>query len=272
MEVLLVGAGDMGRWFAQTLAANSDVLLAGADDATLEFLICDTVQSVAETTAASIDAPARTVPLDDDQPVELVCIAVPISATADAIEAHAGQATEAIVDLTGVMATPLEAMAEFAPEREHASFHPLFAPENAPGNVPVAVSSPGPTVERLYETLEAADNSLVETTPTEHDTAMETIQSAAHAAVLAYGLAAEEVPAGFETPVSAALDELVEQVTGNDARVYAEIQSTFAGADRVAAAASDIAQADQETFETLYAEATEKDASDSNPKNGVTDR
>jgi prephenate dehydrogenase len=84
---------------------------------------------------------------------------------------------------------------------------------------------------------------------------METVQARAHAAVLAFGLAAEPVPEGFGTPVYDALENLRQEVTGNTPRVYADIQKSFEGADDIAAAAERIAAADDEAFERLYRDA-----------------
>jgi prephenate dehydrogenase len=92
----------------------------------------------------------------------------------------------------------------------------------------------------------------VETTPEEHDEAMETVQARAHTAVLAFALAAEDVPDAFQTPISESLFDLVEQVTGGEARVYADIQSAFDGAEDVAGAAREIADADDDAFTELY--------------------
>jgi prephenate dehydrogenase len=258
MDVLIVGAGEMGRWFGDTLASTAESLVGDADDTPLELAFCDRDRAVAETAASATGPSARALSLDSNRSFDLVCLAVPLSVVADAVETHADQAETALVDVTGELATPLEAMAEHAPGRERASLHPLFAAENAPGRIPIAVGSGGPTIDRLCDALEAAGNSLFETTPATHDEAMETIQGAAHAAILAYAIAAEPVPEGFETPVSAALDDLVAQVTGNDPDVYAEIQSRFAGADRVATAASRLVEADRDAFETLYETASER--------------
>jgi prephenate dehydrogenase len=270
MEVLIVGAGEMGRWFARTLAAHPESMLPSDGD-TLEFAFCDREQAVAERAATAVDAPAETSPVDGDQSHDLVCVAVPMAAARTAIETHADRAAAALVDITGEMARPLAAMAEHAPECEQASLHPLFAPDNAPGNVPIAVDIGGPTIDRLRDTLQAAGNTLVETTPAEHDEAMESIQSAAHTAVLAYALATRPVPEGFETPVSAGLDELIELVAENDPRVYAEIQSTFDGADRLATAARRIADAETDQFEELYAAAGDTELFDADSDEEVTD-
>jgi prephenate dehydrogenase len=81
---------------------------------------------------------------------------------------------------------------------------------------------------------------------------METVQAKTHAAVLAFGLAADPVPEAFQTPISTVLFDLVEQVTGGDPRVYADIQAAFDGADDVVAAAEEIAAADDRQFRTLY--------------------
>jgi prephenate dehydrogenase len=243
MDVLIVGAGTMGRWFAGVI-----------DEPGTSLAFADLDPEAAHTAAEAAGGEAVASDVDERGRFDLVCLAVPIPAIEGAIERYAPLTGSAIVDCSGVMATPIDAMAEHAPDRERASLHPLFAPENAPGNVAI-VAEGGPIVERLRERLEAQDNTLVETTPQEHDRAMETIQTKAHAAILAYALAAEEVPEGFETPVSAGLSDLVETVTDGNPHVYADIQESFAGAEAVADAAARIAEADREGFEALYREA-----------------
>jgi prephenate dehydrogenase len=243
MDTLVVGAGVMGRWLGRCLAGAAGWNVAFADsDAT-----------AAESAATLLDA--RAVDLDDGERFDLVCVAVPISATEAAIAEHAPRASEAILDVSGVMAGPVRAMDEHAADRERASLHPLFAPSNEPGNVAVVLGADGPVLQAVREVLADRGNELFETTPEEHDEAMRTVQAKAHAAILAYALAAENVPERFHTPVSAELEAVAGQVTGNEPSVYAEIQGAFPGAADVAEAAQRIAEADGETFERLYREA-----------------
>lgn len=245
MDVLIVGAGTMGRWFARAISeAGTTVALADVDP------------DAAEGAAAAVGG--RPVPLDADERFDAVCFAVPLSVVERAIAEHAPRARTALVDVSGAMAGPVAAMAEHAPDRERLSLHPLFAAKNAPGNVAFVADAAGPTTDEILERLAARGNTLVETTPEEHDRAMETIQSRAHAAALAFALAAEETPEGFETPVSRALWDVVERVTDGDPRVYAEIQEAFPGAEDVASAAERIAAADREEFERLYREARDR--------------
>lgn len=242
MDVLIVGAGAMGTWFGE--AVDADVAFADVDPAAA---------------AAAADAVGgEAVPLESDATYDVVCIAVPLSHADGAIADHASRADAAIVDVSGAMVDPLAAMARHAPALERASLHPLFAPERAPGSIAVVREDAGPTIETLLATLEDRGNDLVETTPEEHDEAMVTVQSATHAAVLAFALAAESVPEGFETPIYEELRALAMRVTAGTPRVYADIQETFAGAEAVADAARELADADHDEFESLYAEAARK--------------
>ncbi|WP_336038097.1 prephenate dehydrogenase dimerization domain-containing protein [Halobacterium yunchengense] len=241
MDVLVVGAGAVGRWFA-SLA-----------DAPVSF--ADVEEARAEAAAAEHDGRARAVPLDGEESFGLVAVAVPMSAAADAIAAHAERAERAVVDFTGEMRGPLAAMASAAPARERASFHPLFAPEHAPGRVAVSESTAGPAVERVREWLDAAGNTLVDVAPADHDDAMATIQGRAHAAVLAFALAADDVPDELATPVYEDLAALVARVTGGNPRVYADIQDAFGGTEELAAAARRLADADREAFLEAYEDA-----------------
>jgi len=252
MKLLVVGAGEMGRWVGGVVAAQ-------LEESTVAF--ADTDPEVAQQAADTVGG--RAVALSTDERFDAVCIAVPMSAADEAIERHAPNAERALLDVTGRMADPVAAMAEVAPDRERASLHPLFAASNAPGNVAVVTDESGPVTDEILTALDAAGNRLVETTPDEHDSAMETVQAGTHAAVLAFALAAEEVPEGLTTPVFEELSAVAEQVTGNAPEVYAEIQATFDGAGRVAEAAGLLADAepegggDDETFAQLYREASQ---------------
>jgi len=171
-----------------------------------------------------------------------------------AIEEYAPLSSEAVVDVTGSMTDPLAAMAEAVPDRQRASLHPLFAPANEPGSIAVVAPARGDAVDTVLDALIAAGNDPFETTSVEHDSAMESVQAAAHAAVLAYAMASDDVPDRFHTPVSAGLQSLVDQVLGGEAHVYADIQQAFDGADAVAEAARELADADHDAFVELYGE------------------
>ncbi|MFO8115230.1 MAG: prephenate dehydrogenase [Halorubrum sp.] len=243
MELLVVGAGEIGRWIADTVSADESPV-----DATVAF--ADREPAVARDAAGSRDATA--VPADGDTTHDAVCLAVPMSAVPAAVEAYAPRAERAILDVSGEMTEAVAAMREHASGLERASFHPLFAPPRVPGNVACVVDESGPVVEGIAAAIEAGGNEVFETTPAEHDRAMETVQAGAHAAVLAWRLAGDDVREEFHTPVSAALSEVADTVTEGAPAVYAEIQRAFDGADDVADAAREIADADPEAFADLY--------------------
>ena len=247
MELLVVGAGAMGRWFGTAVAESA------SEQVTLAF--CDTDSDAASAAASATGG--RVVSVPDPGAVDVVCIAVPIPAATAAIAEYAPAARDAVVDITGTMTAPVEAMREHAPDCERVSFHPLFAPANEPGNVPLVADESGPRTDAIRDALARRDNTLFETTPTEHDEAMETVQAKTHAAVLAFALAAEDVPDVYQTPISETLSGLAEQVTSGESRVYADIQTAFEGASDVAAAADRIATTDREAFEDLFEQAGE---------------
>ena len=247
MDVLMVGAGAMGRWLGRVLLEVDD---SPPDEESLEVSFYDTDPDVAEATASETGGRALH-SLDDDE-FDLVCIAVPIPVASAAMEEHAPRARTAVIDVTGTMTEPVELMARYAPECERCSLHPLFAPANEPGNIPVVVDENGPVTSYLRNALVARGNHVFETTPDEHDAAMETVQAKAHAAVLSFALAADEVPDAFHTPISAELCALADAVLDGNPSVYAEIQGAFAGATDVVAAAERIAAADTDGFEDLY--------------------
>lgn len=247
MNVLVVGAGVMGRWLGRALDSDAD------EDVSLTFADADTNSARAAADAVS----GSVVATPDDSRFDVVAIAVPIPAAVAAIETWAPAAEGAVVDVTGTMAEPVEAMQTHAPDCAHVSLHPLFAPPNEPGTVAVVANGDSHYARSIGDVLRRRGNDLYETTPAEHDDAMRTVQTRTHAAVLAYALAADDVPEDLHTPVSAALEDVVDQVTGGEPRVYADIQATFDGAGDVAEAARKIAQADTTTFEELYERAGE---------------
>ncbi len=244
METLVVGAGEMGRWVA-------DTLLAGTGPRDVSVAFTDHDPDVAAD-AASTRSDARSVPTDAEESFDVVCLAVPMSAVPSAVAAYADRADRAIVDVSGEMTDAIAALREHAPDRERASFHPLFAPPRVPGNVAAVIDADGPHVAALVGAIEAGGNDVFETTATEHDRAMETIQAGAHAAVLAWRLAGDDVRAEFHTPVSNALADVADTVTEGAPEVYAEIQGAFDGAEDVADAAREIADADAEEFAEIY--------------------
>ncbi len=250
MDVLIVGAGSMGTWFGRAL--EGDVAFADLDR--------DAAASAAESVGGTV------ADLEGDDRYDVVCLAVPMTYVSEAIDAHADRAERALVDVSGIMDAPLQAMAKRAPDRERVSLHPLFAPERAPGSIAVVRDQPGPTTDALLETLEGRGNDVFETTAAEHDEAMETVQAATHAAVLSFALAASPAPDGFETPIYDGLTDLVEQVTEGTPRVYADIQASFDGADAVADAAAELAGADPADIESLYREAANRWHGDNEPE------
>lgn len=242
MDTLVVGAGQMGRWVGDVLHREfpRSVDLTYYDEAS------------AKSKAASEEIGGEFRRLSDDDSFDAVCFAVPIPATRDAISAHARRAEEVVFDVTGTMIEPVQAMAEHAPDCERMSLHPLFAPGNEPGNIPVVLDHQGPRTELIQDLLKARGNTVFETTAGEHDEMMETVQAKTHAAVLAFAIAADTVPPEFHTPISEPLQNLAEQVTGGHSRVYSDIQAAFDGAEDVANAARQLSNADREAFEQLY--------------------
>lgn len=244
MRMLIVGAGSMGRWFGEFA---SDWMTVA---------VTDTDEAAANRAAADLGAVA----LEPGEAVSfpVVCTAVPMSATPEVIAEYGPVAERAFIDLSGSMEEPLASMRAHAGHCERISLHPLFAPENAPGNVPVAWENPGSITTALFERLLDAGYEPFETTPAEHDAAMETVQAKVHAAVLAYAAAAEPVEERFHTPVSARMQALLDFVLDGDAHVYADIQDRYAGAGDVSDTAARIAAADHSEFVDMYRAASDR--------------
>lgn len=237
MQALIVGAGAVGRWFADVIGDSFEVTMYDRDP---------------DVAAAAVEASDATMTTTfEDRRYELVCTAVPLLATETAIGDHAHRATTAVLDLSGSMQAPGAAMRRHADGLERINLHPLFAPDHAPGRVATSIEDGEEVATTIERSIEAAGCTIVETTPERHDRAMKTVQANVHAAVIAYALAADPIPSEFDTPVSAALRDLAVTVLDGNPRVYADIQQCF-GSDAVAEAAREVATADQQTFAELY--------------------
>ena len=244
MRVVIVGAGTIGQWFATVTAGWLDPIFLDID------------QKRAETAAERYDGDVWT--RDSVEPAPVVCTAVPLTNTTDVLAEYLPFAELAVIDLSGAMQSPLQVMNSAEQELERISLHPLFAPENAPGNIAAVIEEPGTVWSHCQQRLANAGNHVFETTPEEHDQAMETVQAKVHAAIMAYALAADPVDSAFHTPISEELDRLAKTVLTGSPRVYADIQTTFDGAESVAQAAADVARADNTVFVDIFYQAQEQ--------------
>lgn len=240
MDVLIVGSGAVGRWVGSRL------------DGSIAF--ADVDRAAAESAATAL--PDGTVTdLSGSETYDVVAVAVPMREATSVIEAQADRATGALIDFTGSMAGPLETMEKAGGALQRASFHPLFAPEHAPGRIAKSTGQDGPLIDRITRSFVAAGNTIVPVEASVHDDAMATVQGRVHAAVLAFGLAADPVPEELGTPVFEEMQALRERVTSGPPGVYADIQETFDGIEALQDAVEKLAEADRKTFEELYEDA-----------------
>lgn len=238
MQALVVGAGAIGCWFGEVLNQWTDVRFFDKDPAASDQAITKVGGAIALT--------------ELPKSVPIVCTAVPIRATRRVLEDVAPRATNAVIDLSGTMEEPHEIMEQYAPGCERINLHPLFAPENEPGNIPLSAANGGPVTERINNELNRRGNHVFNTTPSDHDRAMVQVQSKVHAALLAYALSADTIDPKYHTTVSREFFELTRQILSGPETVYADIQHYFDGSAEIAAAASELAEADIKEFETLY--------------------
>jgi 4-amino-4-deoxyprephenate dehydrogenase len=236
--VVAGGAGAVGGLMADLLlGAGADVVVA--DPRAPE--------------PADIRAPGPALAIELER-ADVVVLAVParvaIAAVADVSAwMHRGAL---LVDTVSVKTA---IVAEHATRHEALSLHPLFAPElGFAGRAVAAVTvRGGPLGRALLDAVRARGGAVAGVDADEHDRATAATQALTHAAVLAFGLALEELGMTAEElvalapPPHLALLALLARISAGEPETYAEVQTNpHAPLARaaLAAAATDLVDAD----------------------------
>ncbi|HOG17981.1 MAG: T-protein [Syntrophaceae bacterium PtaU1.Bin231] len=205
---IIGGTGGMGKWFADfARRAGCEVEVSGRSSG-----------KSPEAMAASCD---------------VVCVAVPISATVPLIERVGPRMPEPslLMDLTSLKVGPVAAMLRSS-RCEVVGCHPLFGPREtsaAGQNVVLCPARSQRWLPRIRALFAEAGANVVETTAERHDAAMAVIQGMnhLHTVEMALLLEASGLDLGdldaFSTPVFREKTEILARVLKNNPRLYAEI-------------------------------------------------
>jgi 4-amino-4-deoxyprephenate dehydrogenase len=217
--VVAGGAGAMGGLMAELLrGAGADVLIA--DPRAPE--------------PADILAPGTALALELER-ADIVVLAVPGRVALEAVaDVSAWMRRGALlVDTASVKSGIVAELAEHATRLEALSLHPLFAPElGFEGRAVAAVTvRGGPLGRALLDAVRAQGAVVADVDADEHDRATAATQALTHAAVLAFGLALEELGMTAEElvplapPPHLALLALLARICAGEPETYSEVQT-----------------------------------------------
>jgi prephenate dehydrogenase len=223
--VVVGGAGAVGGLFVDLL------LSAGAD-----VLVVD-VAAPAEVAYARADICAMDDGLlADIRRADIVVLAVPERVALAAVPALAPQLRPGclLVDTLSVKTGIVAALAAHGPHLEAVSVNPLFAP--ALGivgrTVAAVVVRDGPRARALLDAVGQCGGRVVEVGADEHDRVAAVTQALTHAAVLAFGLALDELGVAVEdlgavaTPPHLTLLAVLARISSGRPETYWDVQAS----------------------------------------------
>jgi prephenate dehydrogenase len=227
--VVLGGNGAMGSLFCGSLVGR-------VERVTVMDLAPDTRPGTAATAyhradVLALDAEARRILSTAD----VVILTLPESVAIESVHAvrSAMRGDALLVDTLSVKTQIVGLMREFEPPLETLSINPMFGPSAgfAGQNLIAVKVAAGPRAERFIGILQTLGCRIAFRTAEEHDRAMAALQSATHAAILAFGMALEKLDydvkalADMSSPPHRVLLALVARILGGEPEVYWDIQA-----------------------------------------------
>lgn len=220
MRLAIIGAGSMGRWFAEFSHRSG-----------WDTIITDTDSRKAKNIAGELDLDLAMDNSEAAAKADTVLIAVPVKKTPEVIKEVASSVTEGslLLDIASVKENAVAAMQEIDANFELASLHPLFGPGAKEIKDKTIVSIPIETGENyriLVNHLAKRGASIVEMEAGDHDRLMMITQSMTHFLLLSY-LSALSSMKDFErakelhTPISVSLFDL--------AKAFLNVNPTLCG-------------------------------------------
>lgn len=224
MKLGIIGAGSMGRWFAQYAKRND-----------WEVTISDIDVKKAEKTASEIGVDSAETNEEAASEADVILVAVPIETTPEVIKEVSSSAREdaLLADIASAKEDVAGAMEELDVKLELVSLHPLFGPgaEDIGGKIILSVPiKPGEKYKMLKGTFEESGAKIEEVEAEEHDKLMTITQSMTHFILLTY-LAALKSMKNFkeagklQTPISTRLLDLAKAFLHTDPQLAGDLQT-----------------------------------------------
>ncbi len=223
MKVALVGAGVMGRWFAEFAKRNRwDVVMADVNVAKAKRVAKELGVGFAKTDAEAVAG------------AQLTIVAVPIAKTPEVVaevSRHMRKGT-LLMDIASAKTEVAEVMRKLDVPLELVSIHPLFGPgaTSIKGKCVVAVPvKPGKRYAQFKRRLIRRGARVVELGADEHDRLMAITQCLTHFVLMSYVSALRSMKGlkraqELQTPLFAMLFDLGKATLAGNPELYGEVQ------------------------------------------------
>lgn len=222
MKVAIVGAGAMGRWFAEFAKKNLG-----------EVIVADIKPAAANKIASELGITAK--PVEEAvREAKIVLVCVPISKTPKVVKSVAERARKGalVADVASVKSDVVETMRDLKANVELVSIHPLFGPgahEIRGKDFVVVPVRPGKHYAELKGLLNKLGAHVTEMDAEKHDRVMAVIQCMTHFVLLVYlhslkSLKGFRFARKLRTPMFARLMELAKSVLAGNPELYGELQ------------------------------------------------
>ncbi|KXA95863.1 hypothetical protein AKJ65_00405 [candidate division MSBL1 archaeon SCGC-AAA259E19] len=224
MKLAILGAGDMGEWFAKF-----------AKNRGWEVSISDIKKEKARKVAEDLNIEAAENNKKAVEKADTVLVSVPIKETPKVIReaSNSLKRNSLLLDIASVKEKSVDAMEEIDVDSELVSIHPLFGPgaKNLENknivSIPVKAGNRYAELKKIFSNMEAR---VIEMEAVEHDRLMSITQSLTHYTLLTYFSALDSMK-GFEkaeklkTPMFQNLLDLTKAFLHEDPKLCGDIQT-----------------------------------------------
>lgn len=225
MKLAIIGAGEMGRWFAKLFCNNSkwEVTITDKDKSKAEDVSGKTGAKISDNNKGAVEA------------ADIILVAVPIEATPEVIKDVAPhlERDALLLDIASVKEKIVDTMKGLDVDFELVSIHPLFGPGADDLEEKNVISIPinqGKKYQILKKKFSEQDAKVIEMEATEHDRMMSITQSLTHFILLIYLSSINSMKdslktEALQTPMFKQLSELSKAFLKENPEVCGDIQT-----------------------------------------------
>ncbi len=224
MRLAIIGAGEMGSWFAKFCKESG-----------WDVVITDINHEKAEETAEKLKIESKSSNAEAVEDADIVLVSVPVKETSRVIREVYGSVDNdsLLLDIASIKEEPVKEMKNINQEIGLASIHPLFGPgaENLENKniitIPINVNE---KYEQFIDFLSEKGADIEKMDEKEHDQTMAVIQSLTHYTLLVYlsaldSMKKSEKAIDIQTPMSKKLMEVSKAFLKENPKICTDIQT-----------------------------------------------